>query len=618
MVKCRNRRLWLTVAFLLIIYIASAVSLPVLAVDEPVIIALDAGHGGHDGGTDVGIRTEKEYNLIIAKYLAEELSKDERFTVVMTREDDSYLKFLPRAMIAMENDADILISLHCNSSTATYVKGNMAYCSVVDRFDAAALAGKILDSVSAAVPISRGDVEYVVDTGDALGVYYWNDEMQWDMPGAWNLGKKSDYYSINTWASKLGIPSIIVEHGYLSNPDEAAVIDKDENLRKIAKAEADAIIEYYTNHEHTYAEKTVDFPSNCTLTGTASYRCTICGAKYATEALAPDADGHYWRTTASKKATCTEDGYAEYVCQIAYNLNDKGYPCEVHTYTETFTALGHDYIVTEDTAAGHGFDGRLVQQCKNCGDEIVEIRKGELHSYAVAESVAPTCETDGKTVYICSVCSDSYEEKSSATGHSYRETEYVAAGDTEDGYRKFICSDCGKEKTEKEYSCEHIYNKEEIPPTCTTDGKLTEICTLCGYVKETEIPAIGHDYVKQMDEAATCTSVGFYKGKCSVCGDVVTESRPMKEHSFEEEDGVRRCAVCGYEEDVVEAHRTLKDFLSQPVTVAVFALIVVQLGVAVVLIRNHCERKRAEEMRRRKFYDESCDAEESAEMKDNK
>ncbi|MBQ2120442.1 MAG: hypothetical protein II197_05745, partial [Peptococcaceae bacterium] len=46
----------------------------------------------------------------------------------------------------------------------------------------------------------------------------------------------SDYFSINTWGSKFGVPSLIVEHGYLSNSGDRALMDQDETLRKIAEA----------------------------------------------------------------------------------------------------------------------------------------------------------------------------------------------------------------------------------------------------------------------------------------------------------------------------------------------------------------------------------------------
>lgn len=608
----RKKRLSAAV-ILFTIYSILTLCLPVFAepADEKIVIVLDAGHGGYDGGTDTGIRTEKEYNLIVATYLYEELSADDRFEVIMTRTDDTYLKFLPRAMVALENNADLLLSLHFNSNSAAYVKGNMAYCSVVERFNASVLAGKLLDAISAAVPIDRGTVEYVKDTGDSLGVYYWDHEKQWDMPGAWHLGMKSDYYSINTWSSKFGIPSIIMEHGYLSNRDEAAVIDKDENLRAMAKAQAKAIVDFYTGHTHTFGDMTTDYPSNCTLAGTASYRCTVCGMKSGTVPLSANPDGHYWRQLSSAAATCTTDGYAEFVCQIAYNLNDKGYTCDVHKYTETYPATGHNYIVTEDVQAAHGVDGVHTEVCQNCGDTISTRTPGEPHTYTVTESVAPGCEEAGKTVYTCSVCGSFYEETISAPGHVYEEVNYVPATPEKDGYRDLRCAACGDEKTETEFACEHQFGTEEIPPTCENDGKIVETCQICGYVKEEEIPAAGHDYIKQMDVASTCSAAGFYKGKCRVCGDVVTENRPVLPHSFEtvsetSHERLLRCSVCGYEHTEEIARDSIADIVRKPVVLVIIGIAVVQIAVIGVLAAQH-RKKKLEEMRRRIRFETSYD-----------
>ena len=202
------------IASFIIIAAAFAVLIPFLspvqAASEKIVIVLDAGHGGIDGGTDLGIRTEKEYNLILTQYVAEALRNNGNFDVILTRSDDTYLKFLPRALFALENNADVLISLHCNSSEIPDANGALAIISKIEPFSAYTLAGNILDSISNAVGLTRRNVETRADTGDSLGVYYWNSDLQWDMPAASHLGQTSDYFSINTWESKFGVPSIIV------------------------------------------------------------------------------------------------------------------------------------------------------------------------------------------------------------------------------------------------------------------------------------------------------------------------------------------------------------------------------------------------------------------------
>lgn len=580
--------LYIIAAFLLI--------LPVSA-ENPVIV-IDAGHGGYDGGTDAGIRTEKEYNLLLSQYLYDELTADGRFDVYMTRTDDVYLKYLPRVLTALETNADLLLSMHCNSNPESYPNGNMAYVTVIDDFAAWDLAGHLLDGITASVGIKRGKAETREDTGDSLGIYYWDSERQWDMPGAWQYGKKSDYYSINTWASKFGIPSIIVEHGYLSNPGDAAIIDKDENLRAMAQAQAQALIDYYYGHEHSFAAVSTDYPSSCTLTGKQSSRCTVCGLKTGTTSLSANPDGHFWRQTASAAASCTEDGYISYICQISFNLNDKGYACDVHEYTEPLPATGHNYQVIEDTAASHGHNGRFLQRCADCGDEIEEIRPGEPHTYEVSAETAPTCTEDGGITHTCTRCADSYTETKSAPGHDWEVIESADATDTADGYVKSVCRTCSEEKTDEIHRCQHQYTVTETLAACEENGAVESACSLCGYMKTEVIKAPGHTWVTQMSSGATCEKEGFRREKCSVCGETETKNIPALGHTYEfkeAKDGLEYhvCTACGDEITKEPERRSLAGILESPIIITIIAIILLQfIAVAVILYRSSKTRSR--------------------------
>ena len=57
----------------------SILAVPLSAVEnDKIVVVLDAGHGGYDGGTVTGLRYEKTYNLAIAQYLKSELEADGR------------------------------------------------------------------------------------------------------------------------------------------------------------------------------------------------------------------------------------------------------------------------------------------------------------------------------------------------------------------------------------------------------------------------------------------------------------------------------------------------------------------------------------------------------------
>jgi N-acetylmuramoyl-L-alanine amidase len=91
-------------------------------------IAVDAGHGGSNSGAS-GLTTniqEKEYTLKIAKELETYLKK-KGVDVYMTRNDDADLSMVDRTLMIREQQPDLLISVHLNSSGNKTVKGTSTY-----------------------------------------------------------------------------------------------------------------------------------------------------------------------------------------------------------------------------------------------------------------------------------------------------------------------------------------------------------------------------------------------------------------------------------------------------------------------------------------------------------
>ncbi|MDF2432534.1 MAG: N-acetylmuramoyl-L-alanine amidase [Mucilaginibacter sp.] len=80
-------------------------------------IVIDAGHGGKDPGAHGNYSLEKNVALAIAKK-SERLIKDEmpEINVIMTRTTDKFVQLNKRAEIANQNQANLFISIHCNSS----------------------------------------------------------------------------------------------------------------------------------------------------------------------------------------------------------------------------------------------------------------------------------------------------------------------------------------------------------------------------------------------------------------------------------------------------------------------------------------------------------------------
>jgi len=91
-------------------------------------VVIDAGHGGHDTGTiGPGGYTEKELVLDVATRLKTLIETEMGAEVVMTRTDDSFIPLESRTVIANQQQADLFISIHANSSHVRSVHGVETY-----------------------------------------------------------------------------------------------------------------------------------------------------------------------------------------------------------------------------------------------------------------------------------------------------------------------------------------------------------------------------------------------------------------------------------------------------------------------------------------------------------
>ena len=93
-----------------------------------MVIAIDAGHGGTNGGAD-GVNTkilEKNYTLLFAKEL-QQILKKKHVTVIMTREKDTTIDNKDRVLFLQQQWPDLFVSFHLNSSSKTSVEGVSTY-----------------------------------------------------------------------------------------------------------------------------------------------------------------------------------------------------------------------------------------------------------------------------------------------------------------------------------------------------------------------------------------------------------------------------------------------------------------------------------------------------------
>lgn len=197
--------------------------------NDPIVIVLDPGHGGSDNGAcNASLGTnEKNSNWEMALACKAYLENYENVKVIMTRANrDEYSSLNSRVQIAENNEADLFVSLHSNSTSysVSAVNGCEVYRSVVEPFasNTDQLAKDICANLSALGLTNRG-----VKTRKST---YLPDD---------------DYYTVIADCVMSGIPSLIVEHAFVNNKFDAAFLNSPSKLKAMGEADAKAIAKYF-------------------------------------------------------------------------------------------------------------------------------------------------------------------------------------------------------------------------------------------------------------------------------------------------------------------------------------------------------------------------------------
>ena len=234
-------------AFILLLSVLLPASAEEAAEDDgTVIIALDPGHGGNGGtayrwgGTYI---SETEAVLKIAKYLKEELESYDGVKVFLTRETngqeeyDKIYEMIDRCNIAVQNNSDLLISLHINGDNKHRSEGacvlipNGNYRPELAREDYR-LGECILDQLH---DIGLGIYDKGLITRDS------ETKPQETYPD----GSVADYYGIVRGGILFDFLAVIIEHGFIDNYyDATSFLSNDEQLKKLAHADCLGIVEY--------------------------------------------------------------------------------------------------------------------------------------------------------------------------------------------------------------------------------------------------------------------------------------------------------------------------------------------------------------------------------------
>ena len=193
-----------------------------------VTIVIDPGHGGvsADGDeTNSGCKyhglEEKNVNLITAKAMYDELSEYGNVNVFLTRDKDEEVSLSRRVEFAQAKGADVIISIHYNASADHNFFGSEVFTSAYGECYAVghALAEKVMKEW-----VSEGNIPKDIKT---------------------RIGKKGDYYGLIRNGTSVGIPTIILEHGYLDNDRDYQRIKNETAWKNFGIMDATAVAKFY-------------------------------------------------------------------------------------------------------------------------------------------------------------------------------------------------------------------------------------------------------------------------------------------------------------------------------------------------------------------------------------
>jgi len=212
-----------------------------------IVIGIDAGHGGEDPGASGpgGVR-EKDVVLGIAQRLKALFEQEPGFTPKLIRTGDYYVGLRNRRDIAHQIQADALVSIHADAFKSPKAKGSSVY-ALSQRGASSTFARFLAQRENAADLVGGVSLN---DKDDLLAQVLYDMSMSHTLDAS--LGMGSRVLSEMDQISKLhrrtveqaafavlkspDIPSILVETGFISNPEEARLLRSSSYQQKMARA----------------------------------------------------------------------------------------------------------------------------------------------------------------------------------------------------------------------------------------------------------------------------------------------------------------------------------------------------------------------------------------------
>ena len=225
---------------------------------RPLIVAIDAGHGGQDPGAHgLNGAREKDVTLAIARELARQVNATPGLKAYLTRDADVFIPLEYRARRASANKADIFLSIHADAAENRGARGSSVYV-LSTRGASSQRARWLADKENAADVIGGGRVKVadntltsvLLDLTQSGNMKASEDAADHVLGGLKRVGNnhKPDIERANFAVLRTSdkMPAMLVETAFISNPDEEKRLTDPTFQHTLAGAILDGIDTYFS------------------------------------------------------------------------------------------------------------------------------------------------------------------------------------------------------------------------------------------------------------------------------------------------------------------------------------------------------------------------------------
>ncbi|WP_293756108.1 N-acetylmuramoyl-L-alanine amidase [uncultured Paraglaciecola sp.] len=230
--------------------------------DRDIVIVIDAGHGGEDPGS-VGPSGsyEKNITLGIAKRLESLINKEKGMKAVMTRTGDYYISPNKRPQLARKHKADMFVSIHADAFTTPHPRGASVWVLSMKRANTE--LGRWMERTERHSELLGGAAEIIQDTANERYLaqalldmsmdhslttsYDASRDMIKHLSKVTKLHKKTPQAASLAVLTSPDIPSILVETGFISNPQEEKNLNWSQYRQRLAQSVFNGLRQHFTS-----------------------------------------------------------------------------------------------------------------------------------------------------------------------------------------------------------------------------------------------------------------------------------------------------------------------------------------------------------------------------------